>query len=524
MAMLALALRFSTEPFFEGKHSEAIESYSRTAWTEIYEKSFSEDSNLDVHAVQATNILSIVDFTAGRAELGWQKVGLAVRFAQSLQLGADLDADFTAEERDERLLTFWCTYILDRLVSCSSHRAPTISDGDVTLHLPRDTSLPQDADSSQLPGLRALSDFPTNATTHNLDYFAQTILMASVLGRVQRHILQHRGSIDPFPPWDSRSDFADINSMLLNFEAQSDITRLPFSAALAQFVGPDGTRNHPAAGHLIFSNMLYHMNQCLLHHPFLLRKRLESCKTKVSLTFLGEALRRGLEHANHLTTMLRTTQKRGFTTGSFFSYAMMVAGTIHKLFTYHDNEWTRCTARQFYEQSVVFFDEGKATWNHFVTIAASLKSFEPESASARTLVTTSTAGSCIPDAIVNELWRLLDYGRLSDASRPSTEKEPAQAHPYVLTRDQRLSDTPGQPMVLGEAITANATSHVEDRSFDLLESFSPHELHMARGTFSIDSMALPDSLDDPWPQILGSGDFLSTDLEIPSPWQQQIEK
>lgn len=63
MAMLALAVRFSTDPFFEGWHSEAIETYSRTAWTEIYEKSFSEDFNLDVHAVQATNILSVVDFT-----------------------------------------------------------------------------------------------------------------------------------------------------------------------------------------------------------------------------------------------------------------------------------------------------------------------------------------------------------------------------------------------------------------------------------------------------------------------------
>lgn len=308
------------------------------------------------------------DFPAGRAKLGWQKVGLAVRFAQSLQLGADLDADFTADEHDERFLTFWSTYVLDRLVSCSSHRAPTISDGDIALPLPHDPSLPQDAGSSPMPGLRALSDFATNSTIHNLDYFAQTILMASALGQVQRHILQHRGSIDPFPPWDSRSDFADINSMLLNFEAQSDITRLSFSTALEQFIGPTGTRNHPAAGHLVFSNMLYHMNQCLLHHPFLLRKRLESCKTKISLTFLGEALRRGLEHANQLTAVLRTVQNQGFTISSFFSYAMMVAGTIHKLFTYHDNEWTRRTARQLYEQSVEFFDGGKVIWNHFVPI------------------------------------------------------------------------------------------------------------------------------------------------------------
>lgn len=63
MAMIALALRYSNEPFFEGRHSEVIESYCRTAWNEIFEKAFSEDYVLDIHAVQATNMLAIVDFT-----------------------------------------------------------------------------------------------------------------------------------------------------------------------------------------------------------------------------------------------------------------------------------------------------------------------------------------------------------------------------------------------------------------------------------------------------------------------------
>ncbi|KAK5261399.1 hypothetical protein LTR20_006732 [Exophiala xenobiotica] len=294
--MLTLAARFSTEQLFATKHSEATQAYSRTAWNEIFENSFSEDFNLDIHAVQATNMLAIMDFTDGRTKLGWQKVGLAVQFVQTLQLGADLDVDFTAEEREERFLTFWSTYILDRLVSCSSHIAPTISDSDIALHLPSDTPLRGNAGSPSVPGLRLLSDVSSNAIDNS--YFAQTVLMASALGRVQRHILQHRGFTDPFPPWDSRCDFANINGMLLNFEAQSDITRLSFAAAIAQCISADGTRHHPAARHLIFSNMLYYMNQCLLHHPLLLPKRLESYKAKVSLTCLGEALRRGLEQAN----------------------------------------------------------------------------------------------------------------------------------------------------------------------------------------------------------------------------------
>lgn len=64
MAMTALAARFSTDPFFEGRHAEIVEGYARTAWNEIFEKSFTEDYVLDIHAVQATHLLAVVDFTS----------------------------------------------------------------------------------------------------------------------------------------------------------------------------------------------------------------------------------------------------------------------------------------------------------------------------------------------------------------------------------------------------------------------------------------------------------------------------
>jgi hypothetical protein len=72
MAMLALALRFApTNPYFEGRELEFIDGYARAAWTEIFDKSFSEDFVLDVHAVQATNMLAVVDFTGDLPQLTW---------------------------------------------------------------------------------------------------------------------------------------------------------------------------------------------------------------------------------------------------------------------------------------------------------------------------------------------------------------------------------------------------------------------------------------------------------------------
>lgn len=201
-----------------------------------------------------------------------------------------------------------------------------------------------------------------------MDLFAQMILMASVLGRIERHSLQHQSSKDRFPPWDSRSDFAAIYSMLLNFEAHSEITRVSFSSSIGRYAGPEGLHDHPAAGHLAFSTVMYHMNQCLLHHPFLLRQRLESCKGRYSPSFLREALRRSLEHAYQLSATLRVVQKQGFNLSSFYAYAMMVAGTIQRLFMHHDDEWTRKTAHQFFDYSLEFLDSGKGVWEHYSRI------------------------------------------------------------------------------------------------------------------------------------------------------------
>lgn len=59
-----MAARFSQDPFFHGQQQDMIDTYSRSAWDEIFEKSFSEDDALDITVVQATNMLAVVDFTS----------------------------------------------------------------------------------------------------------------------------------------------------------------------------------------------------------------------------------------------------------------------------------------------------------------------------------------------------------------------------------------------------------------------------------------------------------------------------
>lgn len=64
LAMIALSARFSDESFFDSQQLEAVNFYGRSAWNEIFDKAFADDNHLlDIHMVQATNLLAVVDFT-----------------------------------------------------------------------------------------------------------------------------------------------------------------------------------------------------------------------------------------------------------------------------------------------------------------------------------------------------------------------------------------------------------------------------------------------------------------------------
>ena len=63
LAFVATAARYSSHEFFENRQSEAIETYARTAWLIVLKQVFSSEQGLDLHAVQATNLLAVIDFT-----------------------------------------------------------------------------------------------------------------------------------------------------------------------------------------------------------------------------------------------------------------------------------------------------------------------------------------------------------------------------------------------------------------------------------------------------------------------------
>lgn len=269
------------------------------------------------------------------------------------------------DEAEERRHTFWSVYLLDRLMSCGRDRPPLLLDTDCTIQLPSNPCSIRTELGSELPTLAAVHEIPSVAPLEKSDHFALTIFMVSTLGQITRWVFHHSAS-EPRLPWDSRSEFARINGIITSFESYSDACDGNFSDILDQHFVSHGVLDENLASHFTFSHVVYHLNQCLLHHPFLLRQRLRSTKIKIPPGFLRAAVAKSREHATQISAILSIVQRRGCKTyPSFYGYAAVVAGMIHRLHSINYQSSKQDEASTHWQSCLRFLNEESVRWNSF---------------------------------------------------------------------------------------------------------------------------------------------------------------
>ena len=63
LSILTMSIRFSHEPYFQGRQEQLTTEYALRAWNLVLHECFSSEDGLDYHAVQAATLLAIHDFT-----------------------------------------------------------------------------------------------------------------------------------------------------------------------------------------------------------------------------------------------------------------------------------------------------------------------------------------------------------------------------------------------------------------------------------------------------------------------------
>lgn len=299
---------------------------------------------------------------AGRNQVAWVKIGLAVRLAQTLQLGKEPQPWLLPSEAEERRHTFWSVYLLDKLVACGRDRPPVLLDADCTVRLPVDPCSFQNNMGAEPPTLAAIQEIPDVAPLEKSDHFALSIFMVSILGYIARWGFKHSAP-ETRLPWDSRSEFSRINGILLSFETYSDACDGSFANTLDRHFVSHGVLDESISTHFTYCHVIYHVNQCLLHHPFLLRQHLQSFKANVPAGFLRAAMLKSREHATRIATILHALQDRGCETyPSFYGYAAIIAGVILQLHYVSPTSLRTDELKENWESCLRFLEHKPVRW------------------------------------------------------------------------------------------------------------------------------------------------------------------
>lgn len=270
-------------------------------------------------------------------------------------------------EQEERRRAFWSAYLIDKLISCGKSRPLVILDQDCNVQLPCDEETFNRGEWKKTNTLEQLLNWNTEIVD-NPSGFGLVILMASIFGRCTRYVHQNRKADEILPPWDTKSEFAGINSSLLLLESYSKLSTQSLPEVIQQSHLGNTNIDRQQIGHLIFAHTLYHLCHCLLNHPFLLRIRLKPFGSKAPPSFSARALQVGCDHAKQLMDLLHDATENGCRIeSSFYAYCIAVAGGIHSLASHLEHQTTarrQSDIMHYFNESVESLERLAKLWVH----------------------------------------------------------------------------------------------------------------------------------------------------------------
>jgi hypothetical protein len=283
--------------------------------------------------------------------------------AQALHMMAEPSNTLSWSAQEERRRTLWSIYLLDKMATCGRRRPSLFLDQTCQLQLPCSehsflTSTPEKVIT--LEEFKNLDDYHIV----DVDSFALTIAVASTLSQVAAYAFQQNGVTGQRPPWDPTSEYVMICSHLTRFETLFEKFQ-PIQEHIYTGFLPHHDGSTQLTESFIFSYVLYHLCYCLLQHPFMLRRQLESCGTRMPSRFFARAIESCWNHAQELNQTLANAKQAGYkVAATMFSYSLHVTGTIHSLFQHSVDDSIRTKSVHALQFSLLYLKEKSEYWKN----------------------------------------------------------------------------------------------------------------------------------------------------------------
>jgi hypothetical protein len=266
---------------------------------------------------------------------------------------------YPAQEEQRR--TLWSIYLLDKMATCGRARPYLLQDQMCRLQLPcSETSFSMSIQEPTIT-LESLKN-PDECTIRRLSPFALRVALASILSQVAS--LSFLKSEISRPPWTYNSHYQSVLSRLARFEptleSLHNITPNDTLYVLQLYNG----LTYPTQSN-VFHQVLFHLCHCLLQHPFLLRRHVNSYGARSPNGFYDKAFKNSWYHAQKLTQTLFEASSAGYNmSATMLSYSSLVAGTIHSLFQHSKDPEIRKKSVDGLAKNLAHLEEKARYWKY----------------------------------------------------------------------------------------------------------------------------------------------------------------
>ncbi|KAK6380209.1 hypothetical protein LTS17_005398 [Exophiala oligosperma] len=413
-ALIATVAKNPRDDTFKNLPVDTWRNYAEQSWLLLVASgggpSFDRDDCIAPAMIQALLLLAMIDSEDGRQRAVWLKIGLAVRISQDLQLHLEPPVNMPPTHREERRSLFWSVYMIDRYVSCTRQKFPVIQDGECLVRLPGNSKPPGDDSHDERGALLSQLITPLKEKSLEPNQYSLLVLMTSIMGSTARYMLNDYHMSSQEAPWDRHSQYLSICTNLLYFESLTN-TRAPLRQILgSQMFLSNGRINQPKAGHTIFTHLIFHFCHCLLSHPFLLRRKVDSTRLNVPTTWMMNALKSGLEHARLLSLLVREAEDCGFAIqASFHAYFLLIAGSIHALYSNSSDADLKQEAKRHFLWDLESLEGAGKHFPRTVLVARELKLFAESAHKFSDLLDIPTSKYEPDESFARVLWTMVDY-------------------------------------------------------------------------------------------------------------------
>ena len=319
--------------------------------------------------------------------------GMAMRMAYALQLHRELDhdplgrgvgkdAELSFTDREIRRRTMWACFLMDRFNSSGTERPTFANEENIKVQLPIkesyfQTEIPGTTENldGDVPNSKLPNEGQTSNSDENMGVAAFMIRIIAIWGRVIKYLNLGGKERDPYPMWDTKSQFTDLKRQIESFK-ESLPSSLQYTSENLKSHAAEKIANQFLFLHISHNQVLLFMHRFAI--PCTPGGRLPKEMPK---QFVNEAGPIAIEAANQISHLLNESSGHSVV-APFAGYCAFLSSTIHVWGIFSKSPKLEASSKRNLAHNVKYLSKMKKHWGMFHFMAENLKDIYRQHADA----------------------------------------------------------------------------------------------------------------------------------------------